>query len=160
MRITSGLVTWKVSLINITGFSMLMTEMATKALDLLKHRLPPMFTIRHNVQAGGLMSYLPHLLHLTLHAGSHIADSERDNPPDLPVEHAPPSMRSRTSGRPAPRGTGIHQATSLQRQGARPWRGRSLPAANNAMPVISFLNSGSASLEAALAGPGTSKAET
>jgi putative ABC transport system substrate-binding protein len=55
----------------------------------LKYRLPTMFTIRDNVQAGGLMSYSPDLLDLTRRAATYIDKILKGaKPADLPVEQA------------------------------------------------------------------------
>lgn len=55
----------------------------------LKHRLPTMFTIRDNVEAGGLMSYSPDLLDLTRRAAPYIDKILKGaKPADLPVEQA------------------------------------------------------------------------
>ena len=55
----------------------------------LKHRLPTMFTIRDNVEAGGLMSYWPDLLDLTRRAATYIDKILKGaKPADLPVEQA------------------------------------------------------------------------
>ena len=55
----------------------------------LKHRLPSMFTIRDNVQAGGLMSYSPDLLDLTRRGAAYIDKILKGaKPADLPVEQA------------------------------------------------------------------------
>ena len=55
----------------------------------LKYRLPTMFTIRDNVQAGGLMSYSPDLLDLTRRGAAYIDKILKGaKPADLPVEQA------------------------------------------------------------------------
>jgi putative ABC transport system substrate-binding protein len=53
----------------------------------LKYRLPTMFTIRDNVEAGGLMSYSPDLLDLTRRGATYIDKILKGaKPADLPVE--------------------------------------------------------------------------
>jgi putative tryptophan/tyrosine transport system substrate-binding protein len=55
----------------------------------LKARLPTMFSVRENVEAGGLMSYGPDLLDLTRRAAAYIDKILRGaRPADLPVEQA------------------------------------------------------------------------
>jgi len=55
----------------------------------LKQRLPSMFTVRENVEAGGLMSYSPDLNDLTRRAATHIDKILKGaKPADLPVEQA------------------------------------------------------------------------
>src|SRR5262245_21331822 len=55
----------------------------------LKYRLPTMFTVRDNVEAGGLMSYSPDLLHLTRRAATYIDKILKGaKPAGLPVEQA------------------------------------------------------------------------
>lgn len=55
----------------------------------LKHRLPGMFGIRENVEAGGLMSYAPDLRELTRQAATYIDKILKGaKPADLPVEQA------------------------------------------------------------------------
>jgi putative ABC transport system substrate-binding protein len=55
----------------------------------LKYRLPTMFTIRDNVEAGGLMSYSPDLLDLTRRGATYIDKILKGaKPADLPVEQA------------------------------------------------------------------------
>jgi ABC-type uncharacterized transport system substrate-binding protein len=55
----------------------------------LKHRLPTMFVVRSNVEAGGLMSYSPDLLDLTRRAATYIDKILKGaKPADLPVEQA------------------------------------------------------------------------
>jgi putative ABC transport system substrate-binding protein len=55
----------------------------------LKHRLPSMFAVRENVEAGGLMSYAPDLLDLTRRAATYIDKILKGaKPSDLPVEQA------------------------------------------------------------------------
>jgi putative ABC transport system substrate-binding protein len=55
----------------------------------LKHRLAGMFGTRENVEAGGLMSYAPDLLHLTRRAAVYIDKILKGaKPADLPVEQA------------------------------------------------------------------------
>ena len=55
----------------------------------LKHRLPSMFQVRANVQAGGLMCYTPDHLDLTRRAAVYIDKILKGaRPADLPVEQA------------------------------------------------------------------------
>jgi ABC-type uncharacterized transport system substrate-binding protein len=55
----------------------------------LKYRLPSMFGIRDNVEAGGLMSYAPNPLDLTRRAATYIDKILKGaRPADLPVEQA------------------------------------------------------------------------
>jgi len=55
----------------------------------LKHRLPSMFQVRYNVEAGGLMSYAPDLLDLTRRSAIYIDKILKGaKPADLPVEQA------------------------------------------------------------------------
>jgi ABC-type uncharacterized transport system substrate-binding protein len=55
----------------------------------LKYRLPSMFGIRDNVEAGGLMSYAPNPLDLTRRAATYIDKILKGaKPADLPVEQA------------------------------------------------------------------------
>jgi putative ABC transport system substrate-binding protein len=55
----------------------------------LKYRLPSMFGIRDNVEAGGLMSYAPNPLDLTRRAATYIDKIFKGaKPADLPVEQA------------------------------------------------------------------------
>jgi putative ABC transport system substrate-binding protein len=55
----------------------------------LKHRLPTMFIVRDNVEAGGLLSYGPDLLDLTRRAAVYIDKILKGaKPADLPVEQA------------------------------------------------------------------------
>jgi putative ABC transport system substrate-binding protein len=55
----------------------------------LKHRLPTMFLIRDNVEAGGLLCYGPDLLDLTRRAATYIDQILKGaKPADLPVEQA------------------------------------------------------------------------
>jgi len=55
----------------------------------LKHRLPSMFQVRYNVEAGGLMSYAPDLLDLTRRSATYIDKILKGaKPADLPVEQA------------------------------------------------------------------------
>ena len=58
------------------GAALTATHSARLAALTLKHRLPTMFTVRDNVEAGGIMSYWPDLLDLTRRA----ADLHRQNP--------------------------------------------------------------------------------
>jgi putative ABC transport system substrate-binding protein len=59
------------------------------ALLALKHRLPSMFQVEANVQAGGLMSYAPDLLDLTRRSADYIDKILKGaKPADLPVEQA------------------------------------------------------------------------
>jgi putative ABC transport system substrate-binding protein len=59
------------------------------ALLALKHRLPSMFQVEANVQAGGLMSYAPDLLDLTRRSADYIDKILKGaKPSDLPVEQA------------------------------------------------------------------------
>ena len=71
------------------GASLTGTHTARLAELTLKHRLPTMFTIRDNVEAGGLMSYSPDLLDLTRRAATYIDKILKGaKPADLPVEQA------------------------------------------------------------------------
>jgi putative ABC transport system substrate-binding protein len=55
----------------------------------LQHRLPSMFTVRENVEAGGLMCYAADLVDLTRRAATYIAKILKGaKPADLPVEQA------------------------------------------------------------------------
>jgi len=55
----------------------------------LKHRLPTMFSITSNVEAGGLMSYAPDTLDLTRRSAAYIDNILKGaKPADLPVEQA------------------------------------------------------------------------
>jgi putative tryptophan/tyrosine transport system substrate-binding protein len=55
----------------------------------LKHRLPTMFGVRENVEAGGLMSYTPDHSDLTRRAATYIDKILKGaKPADLPVEQA------------------------------------------------------------------------
>jgi putative ABC transport system substrate-binding protein len=55
----------------------------------LKHRLPTMFMIRDNVEAGGLLCYGPDLLDLTRRGATYIDKILKGaKPADLPVEQA------------------------------------------------------------------------
>ena len=55
----------------------------------LKYRLPTVFMIRDNVEAGGLMSYSPDLLDLTRRAAVYLDKILKGHKPaDLPVEQA------------------------------------------------------------------------
>jgi len=62
----------------------------TRLADLgLKHRLPSMYSVRENVEAGGLMSYAPDLIDLTRRAATYIDKILKGTKPaDLPVEQA------------------------------------------------------------------------
>jgi len=56
---------------------------------MLKHRLPSMFGVRDNVEAGGLMSYAPDHNDLTRRSASYIERILKGfKPADLPVEQA------------------------------------------------------------------------
>jgi putative ABC transport system substrate-binding protein len=71
------------------GASLTGTHTALLAELTLKHRLPTMFTIRDNVEAGGLMSYSPDLLDLTRRGATYIDKILKGaKPADLPVEQA------------------------------------------------------------------------
>jgi putative ABC transport system substrate-binding protein len=71
------------------GASLTGTHTALLAELTLKHRLPTMFTIRANVEAGGLMSYSPDLLDLTRRGATYIDKILKGaKPADLPVEQA------------------------------------------------------------------------
>jgi len=71
------------------GSSLTATHTVPLAELTLKHRLPTMFTIRDNVEAGGLMSYSPDLLDLTRRAATYIDKILKGaKPADLPVEQA------------------------------------------------------------------------
>jgi putative ABC transport system substrate-binding protein len=71
------------------GASLTGTHTALLAELTLKHRLPTMFTIRDNVEAGGLMSYSPDLLDLTRRGAIYIDKILKGaKPADLPVEQA------------------------------------------------------------------------
>jgi ABC-type uncharacterized transport system substrate-binding protein len=53
----------------------------------IKQRLPTMFTLRHYVEAGGLMSYGPDFNAMMRRAASYVAKILRGaQPSDLPVE--------------------------------------------------------------------------
>jgi len=55
----------------------------------LKYRLPSMFGIRENVEAGGLMSYAPNPLDLMRRAATYVDKILNGaRPADLPVEQA------------------------------------------------------------------------
>ncbi len=55
----------------------------------MKHRLPTMFSIRSNVEAGGLMSYAADTLDLTRRSATYIDKILKGaKPADLPVEQA------------------------------------------------------------------------
>ena len=55
----------------------------------LKHRLPTIFAITSNVEAGGLMSYAPDTLDLTRRSAAYIDNILKGaKPADLPVEQA------------------------------------------------------------------------
>jgi putative ABC transport system substrate-binding protein len=55
----------------------------------LKHRLPTMFLVRENVEAGGLMSYGPDVFDLTRRAAIYIDKILKGiKPENLPVEQA------------------------------------------------------------------------
>jgi putative ABC transport system substrate-binding protein len=55
----------------------------------LRHRLPTIFVVRENVEAGGLMSYGPDVLELTRRAAIYIDKILKGiKPEDLPVEQA------------------------------------------------------------------------
>jgi putative tryptophan/tyrosine transport system substrate-binding protein len=55
----------------------------------LTHRLPSMFQVRSNVEAGGLMSYAPDLVDLTRRSAAYIDKILKGaKPADLPVEQA------------------------------------------------------------------------
>ena len=55
----------------------------------LKHRLPSMFQVRYNVEAGGLMSYGADLVDLTRRSAAYIDKILKGaKPADLPVEQA------------------------------------------------------------------------
>jgi putative ABC transport system substrate-binding protein len=71
------------------GASLTGTHTEQLAALTLKYRLPTMFTIRDNVQAGGLMSYSPDLLDLTRRGAAYIDKILKGaKPADLPVEQA------------------------------------------------------------------------
>ncbi len=71
------------------GASLTGTHTALLAELTLKYRLPTMFTIRDNVEAGGLMSYSPDLLDLTRRGATYIDKILKGaKPADLPVEQA------------------------------------------------------------------------
>jgi ABC-type uncharacterized transport system substrate-binding protein len=56
---------------------------------MLKHRLPSMFGVRDNVEAGGLMSYAPDHNDLTRRSAIYIERILKGSKPaDLPVEQA------------------------------------------------------------------------
>jgi putative tryptophan/tyrosine transport system substrate-binding protein len=55
----------------------------------LKHRLPSMFGVKENVEAGGLMSYAPDYIDLTRRAAAYIDKILKGaKPADLPIELA------------------------------------------------------------------------
>ena len=55
----------------------------------LEHRLPSVFGTKHNVLAGGLMSYAPDQADLTRRAATYIDKILKgEKPADLPVEQA------------------------------------------------------------------------
>jgi putative ABC transport system substrate-binding protein len=71
------------------GAALTATHSARLAELTLKHRVPTMFTVRDNVEAGGLMSYGPDLLDLTRRAATYIDKILKGvKPADLPVEQA------------------------------------------------------------------------
>jgi putative ABC transport system substrate-binding protein len=71
------------------GSSLTSTHTVRLAELTLKYRLPTMFTVRDNVEAGGLMSYSPDFLHLTRRAATYIDKILKGaKPADLPVEQA------------------------------------------------------------------------
>jgi putative ABC transport system substrate-binding protein len=71
------------------GASLTGTHTEQLAALTLEYRLPTMFTIRDNVQAGGLMSYSPDLLDLTRRGAAYIDKILKGaKPADLPVEQA------------------------------------------------------------------------
>jgi ABC-type uncharacterized transport system substrate-binding protein len=84
---------------NITGLTMLLTDLSAKELEILKdavpqaerieYRLPAMFGTRWNVEVGGLMSYAADLDDLTRRAAVYIDKILKGTKPaDLPVEQA------------------------------------------------------------------------
>jgi len=71
------------------GASLTATHSVYLAQLTLKHRLPTMFTVRDNVEAGGLLCYGPDLLDLTRRAALYIDKILKGaKPADLPVEQA------------------------------------------------------------------------
>jgi putative ABC transport system substrate-binding protein len=71
------------------GSSLTATHSGRLAELTLKQRLPTMFVVRSNVEAGGLMSYSPDLLDLTRRAATYIDKILKGaKPADLPVEQA------------------------------------------------------------------------
>ena len=72
-----------------TGASLTATHSARLAELTLEHRLPTVFLVRDNVEAGGFMSYGPDLLDLTRRAATYIDKILKGaKPADLPVEQA------------------------------------------------------------------------
>jgi putative ABC transport system substrate-binding protein len=71
------------------GASLTATHSRRLAELTLKHRLPTMFMVKDNVEAGGLLCYGPDLLDLTRRAATYIDKILRGaKPADLPVEQA------------------------------------------------------------------------
>jgi putative ABC transport system substrate-binding protein len=71
------------------GSALTATHSVLLAALTLKSRLPSMFTVRDNVEAGGLMSYSPDFLDLTRRAATYIDKILKGaKPADLPVEQA------------------------------------------------------------------------
>jgi ABC-type uncharacterized transport system substrate-binding protein len=73
----------------VMGSSLTASHRARLAELALKHRLPSMFGVRENVEAGGLMSYTPDHSDLTRRAATYIDKILKGaKPADLPVEQA------------------------------------------------------------------------
>jgi ABC-type uncharacterized transport system substrate-binding protein len=75
---------------NVTGLTVVQTDLTANLAELmLKHRLPSMFGVRDNVEAGGLMSYAPDHNDLTRRSATYIERILKGSKPaDLPVEQA------------------------------------------------------------------------
>ena len=71
------------------GSALTVTHSVLLAALTLKSRLPSMFTVRDNVEAGGLMSYSPDFVDLTRRGATYIDKILKGaKPADLPVEQA------------------------------------------------------------------------
>jgi ABC-type uncharacterized transport system substrate-binding protein len=79
----------RVSGVFVLGSALTASHRARLAELVLKHRLPSMFTVRENVEAGGLMCYAADFVDLTRRAATYIDKILKGaKPADLPVEQA------------------------------------------------------------------------
>ena len=80
---------WRESVSTVSWSTETATHSARLAELTLEHRLPTVFLVRDNVEAGGFMSYGPDLLDLTRRAATYIDKILKGaKPADLPVEQA------------------------------------------------------------------------